>query len=467
MKIDKIDKKVLLSIVTAAMLSFIGILSETALNVSFPTLMNEFNILSSDVQWLTSGYLLVVAVLVPVSPTFVKRFDTTKLFSMTTLIFIIGTLVCGFAPSFPILLVGRVIQAISTGISMPLMFNIVLELVPKSKRGVVMGMVGMVISFSPAIGPTYGGIVTTALSWHWIFFLEIPVLILIVVLGKISMSNISKNEKTKFDILSLFLSAVAFSTIIAGFSFAGELGWSNFKVIGLFIIGVITLLWFGKRQLSISNPLLNLSPFKYPMFSIAVALTCVIMFIELGLSFLIPNLSANLLLVNTTIAGLIMLPAATTNALLSPFTGRYLDKHGARNLIITGITIISIALGLFIYFVPSLTITKMVLIYILVMMGVSMVYMPSQTHGLNQLPMKYNADGTAIVNTIMQVAGAMGTALVANILASNQSLINQSSGLIKLELIQNNATNCFILLLVVGLIGCICAFFIKDNKTGE
>lgn len=152
----KLEKKVLLAIVSIAMLTFMGIVSETALNVAFPILMKEFNVVGATIQWLTTGYLLIVAILVPISPMLVKRFPTKRLFQTAACIFTIGTIFCGLATSFPLLLVGRLIQATGTGISLPLMFNIILALVPMNKRGVVMGMAGLVTSFAPALGPTYG-----------------------------------------------------------------------------------------------------------------------------------------------------------------------------------------------------------------------------------------------------------------------------------------------------------------------
>lgn len=413
---QKIDTKVFIAIISVTMLSFVGTLSETALNVAFPLLIDRFHITSSDVQWLTSAYLLVVAVFVPVSPAIIRKVNTKKLFLIVATIFLIGTIICAAAPTFQILLAGRIVQAISTGISLPLIFNLVLELVPKEKRGTMMGFVGMTIILAPAIGPTFGGLITDLLDWHWIFIIEVPIILIITIIGFMTIPSISTNDKTKVDILSIILSAVAFSFIVAGLSFSGQLSYKSPVVIFLLVVGIISLLAFAKRQTRIKNPLINPNPFRYRAFNIGLALTGIVMFLELGLSFLAPNIAANHLHVDTTTAGLIMLPAPLLNAIMAPIAGRIFDKYGAKILVIIGAAISLGGLILFMMSLPYMSVISMTLSYMSVLLGVALMFIPSETHALNSIPHKYNADGTAIINTLQQVTGAMGTALIANAL---------------------------------------------------
>lgn len=413
---QKIDIKIFIAIISVTMLSFVGTLSETALNVAFPLLIERFQIASSDVQWLTSAYLLVVAVFVPVSPAIIRKVHTKKLFLIVAMIFLIGTIICAIAPTFQILLAGRVVQAISTGISLPLIFNLVLELIPLEKRGTMMGFVGMTIIFAPAIGPTFGGLVTDLLDWHWIFIIEIPIIILITLIGVATIPSISTNDKKKIDIPSIILSAVAFSFIVAGLSFSGELSYKNPLVIFLLVVGIASLIGFAKRQTRIKNPLINPNPFKYRAFIIGLSLTGIVMFLELGLSFLAPNIAANHLHVDTTTAGLIMLPAPLLNAIMAPIAGRIFDKYGAKFLVIIGAIITLCGLIFFMLSLPYMSVISMTLSYMAVLLGVALMFIPSETHALNSIPSEYNADGTAIINTLQQVTGAMGTALIANAL---------------------------------------------------
>ncbi|MFS7256406.1 MFS transporter [Carnobacterium divergens] len=268
MTTDKIKVSTLIAIVASAMLTFMGIVSETALNVAFPILTKEFNVTSATIQWLTTGYLLVVAILVPISPMLVKRYPTKRLFQAAVVIFTVGTIICGFSVSFPMLLLGRLIQAIGTGISLPLMFNLILALIPMHKRGVIMGIAGLVTSFAPAIGPTYGDVVTS-IGWQSIFLILLPFLVIALVAGSLTIQSISTIEKQKIDFLSIGLSIVA-SGIIYGFSLAGETGWLHLGVVGSLGIGAIGLALFSIRQLKIDVPLINLAVFKFPMFTLGL-----------------------------------------------------------------------------------------------------------------------------------------------------------------------------------------------------
>lgn len=292
------------------MLTFMGIVSETALNVAFPILMKEFNVVGATIQWLTTGYLLIVAILVPISPMLVKRFPTKRLFQTAACIFTIGTIFCGLATSFPLLLVGRLIQATGTGISLPLMFNIILALVPMNKRGVVMGMAGLVTSFAPALGPTYGGIIVTTFGWQWIFILLLPIAIVAITLGSFNITTINELKKIPFDFISIGLSALAFSGIIYGFSTAGEIGWQAPVVIGSLATGFVSLVIFSWRQLTIEKPLVDLKVFKFPMFVVGLSNVFLVMMIILSCSFLLPIYTESVFGVNATTAGMMMLPAS-------------------------------------------------------------------------------------------------------------------------------------------------------------
>ncbi len=462
---DKIKVSTLIAIVASAMLTFMGIVSETALNVAFPILMKEFNVTSATIQWLTTGYLLVVAILVPISPMLVKRYPTKRLFQAAVVIFTVGTIICGFAMSFPMLLLGRLIQAIGTGISLPLMFNLILALIPMHKRGVIMGIAGLVTSFAPAIGPTYGGIVVTSIGWQSIFLILLPLLVIALVAGSLTIQSISTIEKQKIDFLSIGLSIVAFSGIIYGFSLAGETGWLHLGVMGSLGIGAIGLALFSIRQFKIDVPLINLAVFKFPMFTLGLAQVFLLMMIVLGNSFLLPTFSESVFGVNATVAGFMLLPGAAISAILAPIAGKILDNSGPRVVISFGAFLLAVATGLCVLFTNQLTTILMGSLYLLLMIGVAFVYVPSQTNALNQLPQKYNSDGTAIINTLQQVSGAIGTSLVAGLLtASQQKITDSANHLSKEQLMIEGGHNAFLLMFVIAVIGFVLSFGLKKNK---
>ena len=228
---------------------FIGLFSETALNMALGRLMIELDVSSATVQWLTTGYLLTMGILIPVSALLIQWFSTRQLFVASLLFSILGAIVSGMAPTFGVLLLGRVIQAIGTGLLIPLMFNTVLIIFPIQKRGTVMGLIGLVMMSAPAIGPATSGLIIEVLSWNWILWLLIPFLVFSLVYGLIFMQNVSPLSKPKIDVLSIVLSTLGFGGIVYGFSIAGDKGWSNLLVLSAIFIGLMSLVIFSLRQL--------------------------------------------------------------------------------------------------------------------------------------------------------------------------------------------------------------------------
>lgn len=323
---------IIISFITAG---FIGLFSETALNMALRSLTLDFGIEATTAQWLTTGYLLTLGILVPISGLILQWFTTRQLF-ITSLIFsIIGTFIAAVAPVFSILMVARVVQAVGTALLLPLMFNTILVIIPPHKRGRSMGIIGLVIMFAPAVGPTVSGLILKSLTWHWIFWISLPLLIAALVFGFIFMQNITEPTRPKIDILSIVLSTIGFGGIVYGFSSAGEGGgWSSMHVIVAIVVGVIGILVFSLRQLNMKEPMLNLSPFKYPMFVIGLLLILVCMMVMLSAMMILPLYLQTSLALTTFTAGLMLLPYGIINGLLSPIMGGLFDKFGPKWLVI-------------------------------------------------------------------------------------------------------------------------------------
>lgn len=463
--------KVLPIMVSLLVSGFIGMFSETALNMALSDLMKELQVSAATVQWLTTGYLLVLGILVPVSGLLLQWFTTRQLFTATLCFSILGTFIAAIAPNFSFLLFARVIQAVGTGLLLPLMFNTILVIFPPHKRGAAMGTIGLVIMFAPAIGPTISGLVVEHLSWHWIFWISLPFLLFALVFGMAYMQNVSTITKPKIDPLSIILSTIGFGGIVFGFSNAGEGegGWTSPTVIVSLTAGLVSLLLFTIRQLSMERPMINLRVFKYPMFTMGLLMVFICMMVILSSMLLLPMYLQGGLALSGFAAGLLLLPGGIINGLMSPLTGRLFDKYGPRWLVIPGFIIISIILWFFSDVTTTSTVITIIVLHTCLMIGISMIMMPAQTNGLNQLPREFYPDGTAIMNTLQQIAGAIGTAVAVSIMAAGQhDYLQGAKDPANPAIIPNALTagvqQAFVFAMIVALVGLVCALFIKRVK---
>lgn len=447
---------------------FIGLFSETALNVALTDLMQVFQIGSSTIQWLTTGYLLTMGILVPLSGLLIQRFTTRQLF-ITALIFsCIGALIGAVASSFGILIVSRIIQAIGTALLLPLMFNTILIIFPVEKRGAAMGLIGLVIMFAPAVGPTIAGLLIEALNWHYIFWISFVFLLIALLTGIFTMQNVSETRKARIDLLSLLLSTFGFGGLVFGFSSAGEGdgGWTSPTVLISLTVGIIALALFAIRQLRMSSPLLDLRAFKYPMFTIGALMVALCMMIILSSMLVLPMYLQAGLAFSTLSAGLILLPASALNGLLAPLMGRLFDSYGPKWLVLPGLILVAAALWLFSGVTLATSVAFIIAVHVVMMIGVSMIMMPAQTNGLNQLPPSLYPHGTAIMNTMQQVFGAIGTAVAVSVMSNgSQHFMSRAADPGDPSLLPAALTagvqDAFLFGMVIALVGLVLAFFIK------
>lgn len=448
---------------------FVGLFSETALNMALGNLMTEFNVVSSTVQWITTGYLLTMGILIPVSALLIQWFSTRQLFVASLLFSIAGALVSGIAPMFEVLLLGRVIQAIGTGLLIPLMFNTILIIFPIHKRGTIMGLVGLVMMSAPAIGPATAGLIIEVLSWNWILWLLIPFLVFSLIYGLLFMQNVTELTKPKIDVFSIFLSTLGFGGIVYGFSLAGEKGWGNLVVISTIIIALISLLIFSSRQFKLDKPMLDLRTLKYPVFTLALLSVSATFMIILSSMILLPLYLQIGLGLTALTAGLILMPGGAINGILSPVAGRVYDIYGAKWLFTPGFIIMLIMLWLLSNVTTETSILMAILLHSGLMIGVTFVMMPLQTHGLNALPKDLYTDGTALINTLLQVSGSIGTALAITIMSASQNsflknVANPSDPSMASTSLTAGVQTAFILGIVLAISGLIMSFFIKTSK---
>lgn len=410
---------------------FVAILNETLLNVALTKIMADFGIEPSTAQWLSTGYLLVIGVLIPVTAYLIQRFTTRSLFLGAMSLFTLGTFIAAISPGIEFLILGRLLQASGTGLLFPLLTNVVFSVVPFEKRGSAMGTIGIVITFAPAIGPTLSGIIVEHFSWRVLFYGVLPIALLVIGFAYAKLKNVTETTNPKVDLMSLLLSTLGFGGIVYGFSSSGEGhgGWSSNDVLIPIAIGVVSLVLFTWRQLTISEPLLNLRTFTFSIFRMSTLIMMIVMMAMFSAMMLLPIFLQNALGYSPLKAGLIMLPGGIVMGIMSPITGRLFDKFGAKWLALVGLGLIANTLWQFAFIDLTTPYITIMIFNTLLMLGISMVMMPIMTNALNELPPPLYPHGTAIISTLQQVAGAVGTALLVSIMTNSSARYLESQGM--------------------------------------
>jgi len=426
---DNPNVKVLPIMLALIIGAFFAILNETLLNIALITLMDKFSISLTTVQWMATGFMLVMAIIIPISALLLQWYTTRQLFLTTMIVFTIGTIICASAPTFPILLVGRLIQAAGTGLLMPLIFNVFLLIYPPHKRGKIMGIVGLVIMFAPAIGPTLSGVIVEYLGWRYLFITVIPFALFSIVFAYKYLVNVSEVTKPKIDVISIVFSTIGFGALVYGFSSVGESaeGYLSTNVLIAIIAGVVGIVLFVIRQLKLEEPVMDLRVFKYPMFTHAVLLFLIIIMAMFASEIILPIYMQGPLALSAATAGLVLLPGAILNGIMSPFMGHLFDKYGPRVLMIPATIVLSGTMFMMSKLTTETALWVVVVGYILLMLSVSAIMMPAETNGLNQLPRRLYPHGTAVMSTLQPVAGAIGVSVFISIMNARQLNFLQQS----------------------------------------
>lgn len=412
-------KPIMISLIIGA---FFAILNETLLNIALTTLMEEFSVSLTSVQWMATGFMLVMGIVIPASALLLQWFTTRQMFLGTMTSFAVGTIICALAPTFSILLFGRLLQAIGTGLLIPIIFNTFLLLYPPHRRGAVMGLVGLVIMFAPAIGPTLSGIIVEYLGWRYLFITVIPFALFSIVFAYKYLINVSEVTKPKIDILSIVCSTIGFGGVVFGFSSAGSSPTGFLSPIALvpIIVGVLSLIIFSFRQFKLDEPVLDLRVFKYPMYSMGVLLFVIIMITMFASEIILPVYMQGPLGLAAATAGILLLPGSLINGLLSPVMGHLFDKFGPRALMVPATILLSITAFSLTQLDENTSKWVIVVSYICIMISIAAIMMPAETNGLNQLPKHLYPHGTAIMTTLQPVSGAIGVSVFVSVMNARQ-----------------------------------------------
>lgn len=400
---------------------FTGMYSETALNIALPQLSATFGVEITLTQWLVVGYMLAIGVVLPFSSLLMKWFSARKITTFALSAFLLGSLISAFAPGFAVCLTGRIIQGIGTGLVLPLMFAMVLEVFPPHKIGAAMGVNALIIMFASAIGTTLAGIIVGAFSWRFVFLSF--ALILLVGLFFALKFQVNPYELTRphIDVVSVFASVLGFGGIVLGMGLASLLGWVSVPTDVSLLVGVIALVVYVRRQLGLEAPIIDLRIFTYPGFLFGALCVTLNFGIILSALYILPQFYQNSMLLAVGVAGLVMLPGGIVNALVSMVAGRIYDAIGARIPALVGFALTAVAVALLTTATPDTPLAFVVCCHVVAMIGIPLAMSPCQTHALASLPPRYSTDGSTMLNTLQQVFGAVCTAFATFLLASGQS----------------------------------------------
>jgi DHA2 family lincomycin resistance protein-like MFS transporter len=449
--------------------AFVVILNETVMGVAIPHLMEDLGITALSAQWLTTAFLLTMAVVIPTTGFLIQRISTRRLYAIAMGLFVAGTALAAIAPGFEVLLIGRIIQASGTAIMFPLLMTTVMSLEPHETLGRRMGNISIVISVAPALGPTISGLILSQLNWRFLFVFILPIAITMLIVGTRRMRNVGKTSRASIDVISVILSALGFGGIVFGLSSLGAPASQGNAAMLLapLIIGGVALAAFIWRQIALQHTdrvLLNLNTFRTPTFTASVVMFVVSMMGMFGAFILLPMYMQNVLGLSVLSSGLLLLPGGLTMGLLAPFVGRWYDKIGPRPLLLLGSTLVAGALwGLaFLLDVNSSWVTLLIG-HIIFSIGLAFIFTPLFTSSLGSLPKHLYSFGSATVATMQQVAAAAGIALFVSIM-SGVVVAALSSGASSAEAYASGIHTSLLLIAATCSLAIVTAFFIQKAK---
>lgn len=447
--------------------SFTGMLSETALNIALPQLGAAFGVDTAITQWLVVGYMLVIGIMMPFASILMKHFSVRKLAFFALGSFTFGSLVSGFAPTFEVLLIGRLIQGIGTGIVLPMMFAVAIEVFPPCKLGAAMGLTALVIMFAPAVGPTISGLILGVASWRFIFFMFAVVLVAGMIIAAKFLVNPYELSKPSVDALSCVLSIIGFGGLVLGVGLASSYGWLSAPVILPIVVGVIALAVYVKRQLKLETPIIDVRIFRLRGFVVGGALMMINFGITLSAMYLMPQFIQNAMALPVALTGVIMLPGGIINAAVSYFSGKVYDRVGAKIPVRLGFALSCVGSVMLLFAATTSSIPYIIAAHIVLMVGVPMAMSPSQTSALSVLPRQNSGDGSTALNTMQQVLGAVATAVATSLLGLGQAAYLAAGGTSTAEAFATGSHWGFAFTLVLALAGLIVSVVFLKEENGR
>lgn len=460
--------KIVLAVLVFA--AFVMMLNETALAVALPAIMAEYGIEATTAQWLLTGFMLTMAVMMPMTGWIIERFSTRAVFVFAIAAFLLGTVVAALAPSFIVLLIARVAQGIGTAVILPLLMTVTMTVVPPQRRGTIMGLIAVVMAVGPGLGPTVAGLILSVATWHAIFWVMVPLVAVSATIGIFTVSDISSHRATPFDVLSVILSVFAFGGLVYGLSSIGELvegGGAATLPLLILVIGLVGLALFVWRQLALSKhgrALLDLRPLAVRNFTIPLVVLLALFGALLGVLNTLPLYLQGSVLATALVTGLALLPGGLLEGVLSPFAGRLFDQYGPRPLIIPGMAIVVGSLFWLATVDETTSVWLVVAIHVIFSVGLAGLFTPLMTTALSSVDAELYSHGSAILNTLQQLAGAAGTAVMIAVYSTVGSTA-RGAGAAEPVALADGANSAFLVAACVTVVALVLSLFIQRAPT--
>lgn len=415
--------------------AFIMILNETIVSIAIPHLAGTLDVSAATAQWLVSGFLVTMAVVIPTTGFLIDRFAPRQIFLTAVTTFAIGTGLCAAAPNFGALLAGRVVQASGTAVMIPLVMTSVMRLVPAHRRGAMMGTISIVIGVAPAIGPTVGGAVLAALTWRWMFWLVLALALILLTIGALFLQVPYERKLTPLDIGSVALSALGFAGLVYGLASIGqaEVAYIPWVALAISCVALSAFVWRQRILQTQDRPLLDLRTLLFARFRLGVIMSVIVFMALLGAgAILLPIYMQNVLGHDTFTAGVALLPGGLAMAAISRPAGSLYDRIGARPLLVPGSIGMTAALVSFALLGDKAPLGLVIAAHVLFMFSLGLMMTPLMADALGALPDRLHSHGSAIFATLQQVAGALGASVfiaVAAVASQVKSEIPDGRGL--------------------------------------
>ncbi len=444
--------------------TFVVFLNETIVGVAIPRIMEDLRIEASTAQWLSTAFMLTMAIVIPTTGFLMQRLSTRAVFILAMSLFTLGTAIAAIAPGFEILLLGRVVQASGTAIMMPLLMTTVMTLVPPHERGKTMGNISIVMSVAPAVGPAVGGVIVQALDWRFIFIIVLPIALFALVLGGLRVKNVTEKTNVPLDVLSIILSAFAFGGLVYGLSSIGEAIAGNTMVAPWIplTVGGVALVAFVLRQLTLQKreeAFLDLRTFRSRGFSVAIILMVIMMGALFGTVFLLPIYTQQVLGLEPALSGLILVPGSLLMGLAGPFIGRLYDRIGPRPMIVPGSIVVSLALWGLTLLGETTPWGFVLAAHVILCIGLAFMFTPLFTSSMAALNPRLYSHGSATISTVQQLAGAAGTALFIALYTIGVSTAT-AGGATEIGALANGVHTAFLAGAVISLAAVVAAWFV-------
>jgi len=418
---NKPEKLPVLSMLVVVVGAFMSFLDSSIVNVALSNMMAVLGVSTEDIQWVLIAYMLSCGIVIPTSAFLCERFGHRRIYIISLIIFTAGSALCGLSWNLNMMIAARIIQAVGGGLIIPVSMAIVYYLVPREKMGAAMGFWGLAAVLGPSIGPTLGGYIVDALSWEWIFYVNVPIGLITILLCPFYLKETPVNKGIKLDLTGTLLIACSCFSLLLALSKGTEWGWKSQSILSLILVFAFTLAAFIVWEKSIPNPLIDIRVFQNKAVIASLVSMSLVTIGMLGVIFIVPIYAQNLLGYSPLMTGTLLMPMALVSAVLMPVSGRIYDKYGAFHVSLIGVAIAAITT----YSLKSLSLDSsygnIQMMLALRSLGFGLALMPIANTAMSAVPEALAATTSAVVNTVRQIASSIGIAIVSYVLVTKQT----------------------------------------------